>query len=78
MIKWPIIGITMGAPSDIAPEIIIKVHLWDKTLQEFVKNPEVISKLGNIGLLPFYHTAKATTEMVKAEIQEVNALWGLK
>ena len=51
------------------------VAVWDKALQEIVQDQEIISRFGKIGLLPFYHNANATREMVRAEIEEVNALW---
>jgi tripartite-type tricarboxylate transporter receptor subunit TctC len=51
---------------------------WDKILQEMVKDPEVISKLRNVGAIPFYHDASGMKKYVLAETEEVATLWGLK
>jgi len=37
----------------------------EKAVQEMVKDPEFISKLRNIGTIPFYHNASAAKEYVK-------------
>ncbi len=51
---------------------------WDKALQEMLKDPEVISKLKNVGSVPFYHNAQEMMEFVMKETKEVRELWGLK
>jgi tripartite-type tricarboxylate transporter receptor subunit TctC len=54
------------------------VNIWNKALEEVVKDPDVISKMNNIGALPLYYNARETREMVQKEIEEVKELWGLK
>lgn len=54
------------------------VNIWDKALQEAVKDPDVIAQLRNIGAVPFYHNASATRNYVKKEIEELEILWNLK
>jgi tripartite-type tricarboxylate transporter receptor subunit TctC len=54
------------------------VAIWEKALQELIKEPEFISKLRNVGALPDYHNSKAAEEFVKGEVKEVTILWGLK
>ncbi len=51
---------------------------WDKVLQEMLKDPEVISKLKNVGAVPFYHHASGMKDYVLAETDEVATLWSLK
>ena len=58
-------------PSDI-------VDTWENALKEMVKDPEVISKLRNIGQVPFYRSARETREIVIGEIEELKELWGRK
>jgi len=53
------------------------VNIWNKALEEVVKDPDAISKMNNIGAIPFYHNAQETREMVQKEIKEVTELWGL-
>ena len=51
---------------------------WDKLLQEMLKDTEVITKLKNVGAIPFYHNANEMKGYVSAETEEVATLWGLK
>jgi tripartite-type tricarboxylate transporter receptor subunit TctC len=53
------------------------VNIWNKALEEVVKDPDAISKMNNIGAIPFYHNSQETREMVQKEIKEVTELWGL-
>jgi tripartite-type tricarboxylate transporter receptor subunit TctC len=53
------------------------VDIWEKALQEIIKDPDVISKLKNIGAVPFYANARETREMVVKEIEEVEKLFKL-
>ena len=51
---------------------------WDKALQEMLKDPDIISKMKNIGSIPFYHNSQDMREFVMKETEEVRELWGLK
>ena len=64
-----------SGPPNLPPDIIDK---WDKTLQEILKDPEVISKLKNIGAIPFYQNARGNRKYVMEEIEEASKLWDLK
>lgn len=46
--------------------------------KEILKDPEVISKLRNIGAAPLYHGPEETKEYVLNEIKEFEKLFGLK
>jgi tripartite-type tricarboxylate transporter receptor subunit TctC len=54
------------------------VEVWDKVLQEMLKDPEVISQLKNVGAIPFYRNAREAREYVLKEAEEVEKLWSLK
>lgn len=54
------------------------VDIWEKALQEMIKDPDVITKLKNIGAIPFYANARETKEMVIKELEEVEILFKLK
>jgi tripartite-type tricarboxylate transporter receptor subunit TctC len=54
------------------------VDAWDKALQEMVKDPEVITKLANIGSTPLYMNGTAAKEHVMKEAEEVEKLFSLK
>ncbi len=54
------------------------VDAWDKALKEMVKDPEIVSKLRNIGAIPYYHDSRETKEYVVRQTEEVTVLWGLK
>ncbi len=54
------------------------VEKWNAALEEMLKDPEIITKLKNIGTLPYYKNARATREQVTKELEEIQELWGLK
>jgi tripartite-type tricarboxylate transporter receptor subunit TctC len=54
------------------------VEIWDGAFQEMLKDPEIISKLKNIGCILFYHNSREMKEYVMKETEEVRELWGLK
>jgi len=54
------------------------VEIWNKALEEMVKDPEVLTKMRNTGFTPFYLNAKEMREQVTRETEEVRELWGLK
>jgi tripartite-type tricarboxylate transporter receptor subunit TctC len=58
------------------PSSIIEV--WQKALEEMVKDPEVVKKLERIGLRPFYQNAQETRKRVLQEMQQAQELYGIK
>jgi tripartite-type tricarboxylate transporter receptor subunit TctC len=54
------------------------VETWNAALEEMSKDPEIITKLKNIGTLPFYRNARETREHVTKEFEELKVLWELK
>lgn len=54
------------------------VNKWEEALQEISRDPEYVSKLKNIGAIPFYRNARETREHVRKEMEEGAKLWGLK
>ena len=54
------------------------VEIWNKALEDMVKDPEVLNKMKNIGFTPFYLNAREVREQVIKETEEVRELWGLK
>ncbi|MDI7259676.1 MAG: tripartite tricarboxylate transporter substrate binding protein [Thermodesulfobacteriota bacterium] len=65
----------LSGPPKLPSHIVEK---WDKILQEALKDPDIVSAMRNIGVLPFYRNENGTKEYVIKEIEEVNTLWGLK
>ncbi len=60
------------------PHLPAKVtEVWDKAIQEMVKDPEVIAKFRNIGARPYYHNARATREQVLREMEEIREVYSL-
>ena len=64
-----------SGPPKLPPHV---VEVWDKVLQEMLKDPEVISQLKNVGAIPFYRNAREAREYVLKEAEEVEKLWSLK
>ena len=64
-----------SGPPNLPPHI---VEVWNKTLLEIIKDPEVVARLKNIGAMPLYHSANEMREYVAKEIEDVYKLWGLK
>jgi tripartite-type tricarboxylate transporter receptor subunit TctC len=55
------------------------VEVWDKAIQEMVRDPEVISRWEKVvGVTPSYMNAHSTKEFVMKEMEEVRDLWGSK
>jgi tripartite-type tricarboxylate transporter receptor subunit TctC len=52
--------------------------MWDKLLQDMLKDPEVINRMKKMGLLPFYHNSSQTREYVVKQTEEIEILWGMK
>jgi tripartite-type tricarboxylate transporter receptor subunit TctC len=51
------------------------VDIWDKAVQQMVKDPEYISKLKNIGAVPYYYNSQQMRQMVIETSAEVKRLW---
>jgi tripartite-type tricarboxylate transporter receptor subunit TctC len=54
------------------------VNVWNETLIEVFKDPELNSRIKKVGSVPFYLNAQEAKEYITKEIEEVNKLWGLK
>ena len=54
------------------------IEKWNTALKEILKDPEIISKLRNIGVIPFYLNAHETKEFVAKEAEEGEKLFSLK
>lgn len=54
------------------------VEIWEKVLKEMISDPEIISKMKNIGVVTFFRNSLETKEFVIKEIEEGNKLWSLK
>jgi tripartite-type tricarboxylate transporter receptor subunit TctC len=54
------------------------LDLWDKLLQEMLKDPEAIYRMNKMGLIPFYHNSSAMREFLLKQTEEIDILWGLK
>jgi tripartite-type tricarboxylate transporter receptor subunit TctC len=80
-------AIEMGYPVDVEhwfgvsgppklPSFV--VEKWNAALEEMSKDKEIVTRLKNIGALPYYKNARATREHVTKEFEELKVLWGLK
>lgn len=54
------------------------VEIWDKALQEMVKDPEALAQIKNVGAFPFYKNSRDIKEYTIRETQEIKELWGIK
>jgi tripartite-type tricarboxylate transporter receptor subunit TctC len=54
------------------------VDIWDKALQEVLKDPEVLTKLASVGLEPFYSNASAYKELVRNQLEQIGELYSGK
>ncbi len=54
------------------------VDIWEKAMQEMVKDPEVISRMKSIGTKENYLNAREVREFVTREGEELKILWGMK
>ena len=64
-----------SGPPNLSPGII---EVWEKALQEMVKDPEVITKWRNVGATPFYLSARDAREYILKELSEMKQLWDIK
>jgi tripartite-type tricarboxylate transporter receptor subunit TctC len=51
------------------------VDIWNKTIEEMSKDPEVLANLRKIWQAPFYHNSSAMREVVRKTIAEVKEVW---
>jgi tripartite-type tricarboxylate transporter receptor subunit TctC len=54
------------------------VNKWEEAIQEMLKDQEFVSKLKNLGFVPFYLNSRGAREYVRKEIDEAVSLWGVK
>ena len=54
------------------------VNVWEKALQELLKDAEFTSRLNNAGFYPFYLNSLAMKEYVRKQMEEVEELFGVK
>jgi tripartite-type tricarboxylate transporter receptor subunit TctC len=54
------------------------IEIWEKALQEMVKDSEVGAKFKNIGARPNYHSSRETRENVLREMEEIRKLYAGK
>jgi len=50
-------------------------NIWEKAIEEMLKDPEVVARLRNIWQAPFYHNSRETREVVSRTIAEVKTVW---
>ena len=58
------------------PQRILDV--WERAMQEMVKDPEVISRMKSIGTKENYLNAREVRDFVTQEGEELKILWGMK
>jgi tripartite-type tricarboxylate transporter receptor subunit TctC len=51
---------------------------WNNTLQEMTRDPEMVSKIKQVGLEPYYLGSEEAKEFVSKEIEEGRRVWSLK
>lgn len=66
---------SMSGPPKLPSHIIGK---WEEAIQEMLKDQEFLSKLKNLGFVPFYLNSRNAREYVGKEMDEAAKLWGLK
>ncbi len=64
----------ISGPPKLPAFIVAK---WEKALEEILRDPEVISKLRNIGMTVSYLNSQETRKLVIKETDEVYKVWGL-
>jgi tripartite-type tricarboxylate transporter receptor subunit TctC len=52
------------------------IEVWDKTLQEISKDEEIVQKMRNAGVTPYYYKANDAKEYLLKEIEEGKIAWG--
>lgn len=54
------------------------VEIWEKALEKMQKDPDTLDKLGKLGLLPAYLSARETRELRLKEIEIAKELYGVE
>lgn len=54
------------------------VEIWEKALQEMVKDPEVISRMRAVASVTMYQNSRELRSFVERDTQEIKMLWGVK
>jgi tripartite-type tricarboxylate transporter receptor subunit TctC len=65
----------VSGPPNLPSHII---DVWDKAVQEMVKDPETVANWRKVGAMPFYLNARDTIAYVKNEMEELKRLWDVK
>ncbi len=65
----------ISGPLNLPPFVI---ETWNKTLQEMTKDPEMVSKMKNVGMEPYYLNSKEARAFVLKEIEEGRKMWTSK
>jgi tripartite-type tricarboxylate transporter receptor subunit TctC len=69
----PWVGIS--GPLNLPPPV---VAAWNGLIQEMLKDPEMLPKIRNLGIGPYYHNAQDARALVLKEIEEGRKLWSAK
>jgi tripartite-type tricarboxylate transporter receptor subunit TctC len=64
-----------SGPPKLPNQIVDK---WNQAMEEFVKDPETISKIEKMGCTPFYRNSSEMREYVEEEIENARQSWGMK
>lgn len=64
-----------SGPPNLPSHIVEK---WNEAIQEMLKDPEILSKLANVGMLPFYHNSLETSKFVPKETETIREALDLK
>ena len=51
------------------------VEMLDKAMEEMTKDPEIIEKMKNLKMVPYYHNAKESKEKVGSEIADLQKIF---
>jgi tripartite-type tricarboxylate transporter receptor subunit TctC len=64
-----------AGPPNMSSNII---DIWEKALQEMVKDPAYVSQATKMGNMVFYLNSRQLREHVRKEIEELNELYAVK
>jgi tripartite-type tricarboxylate transporter receptor subunit TctC len=65
----------LSGPANLPSYVVDK---WDEVIQEMLKDPEILSKLKNVAIVPFYHNAIEMREMIPKETETIRKVMSLK
>jgi tripartite-type tricarboxylate transporter receptor subunit TctC len=63
---------SLSGPPNLPPHI---VGMLEKAMEEMTKDPEIIEKMKNLKMVPFYHNARESKEMVGNEIADLQKIF---